>query len=149
MAIVLDQAVGLLNQLDERLLAGAGLEVEFDAALVAVHHHEGGRFAVNVRRQEAAGIVAIGPLHLDHVRAHVGQHQPGNRTGHDVGQLDDLHALKRAGIGDVLMVCHFMSSPRCKPGSMQRSLQMHKGVDSGFRRNDGAVASRTVVSISN
>ncbi|MCH8155508.1 MAG: AMP-binding protein, partial [Proteobacteria bacterium] len=55
-----------------------------------------GRLAADLRWQGAARIVAAGHLFdLDHLGAHIGQHQPADRAGHDVGQLDHLEPRKR------------------------------------------------------
>jgi hypothetical protein len=93
LAVILDDNVSVDQQPAQRRLGGLLLEVEDDAALVAVHHHEGGGFAVDVGRQEAAAVVALRLFHLHDVGTHVGEHQPANGTGHDMGELDDPHAL--------------------------------------------------------
>ena len=48
-------------------------------------------------RHAAPGIIAArNLLDLDHLGAHVGQHQRAGRPRHDVGQIDHLEAGKRA-----------------------------------------------------
>ena len=95
-AVVLDEHVGALDQPYQRRLAGVRFHVEGGAALVAVHHGEGGGFPV-VDGLVAADIVAMGQaLHLDHVGAHVGQQKPARRRRHDVAHLDDADARKQA-----------------------------------------------------
>ncbi len=94
--VVLDHDVGILEQARQHPLAARGLEVEHDAPLVAVDHHERGRLAVD-HRQPAPGVVAARDLlDLDHVGAHVGQHQRAGRPRHDVCQIDHLEAGKRS-----------------------------------------------------
>jgi hypothetical protein len=70
--IILDHHVRLAQKPPQRVLRRRLLQVEHDAALVAVHHHEGCGFAVDVRRQETPAVVALGLLHLDDVGTHVG-----------------------------------------------------------------------------
>ena len=43
------------------------------------------------------GSPAPGGFHLDHVRAHVGEHAPAHRSRHDVRELDDPDAGERLG----------------------------------------------------
>ena len=51
----------------------------------------------------AARLVAgLGRLDLDHVGAHVGEHLPAERPGHDLGELDHPHAVERASPGEPL-----------------------------------------------
>ncbi len=95
--VVLDQRVRRTHQTAQHGLAALALEVYGDAAFVAVDHQEGRRLAADVRWQGAARIVAAGHLlDLDHLGAHVGQHQPADRSGHDVSQLDHLEPRKRS-----------------------------------------------------
>jgi hypothetical protein len=78
------------------LFAAIGLQIEHDAALVAVHHQERGRLVANLRRHRMAGVVTVRRfLDLDHVGAHVGQHQGAGRPRHDMGEIDDLEAGER------------------------------------------------------
>lgn len=57
---ILDQHVGLRDQPAQHLLAAVGLEIQHDAALVAVHHQEGGRLLADLRRHGVTGVVAVG-----------------------------------------------------------------------------------------
>ena len=94
--VIFNHRIGGLQKPFQHFLAGVVLQVDGDAAFVAVHHHEGRRLAVDVGGQEVPGIVAAGDLfHLDHVGAHVGQHQATGRPRHDVRQFEDLEAGKR------------------------------------------------------
>jgi hypothetical protein len=93
LAVVLDDDVCVGKEAARDLLATCRLQVNDDAALVAVHHQEGSRFAADVGRQEAARIVTRRRLlELDHVGAHVGKHQTAARPGHDMRELDDPDA---------------------------------------------------------
>ena len=75
MPIILDQHVGGSDEATQHRLSRLALEVECQAALVAVHHHEGRGLAIDVGRQRAAHVVAARKaLDLDYVRAHIGEH---------------------------------------------------------------------------
>ena len=94
---VLDQHVGAGDQPAQDFLAAVGLQVEHDAALVAVHHQEGRGLVADLRRHGMPGVVAVRPfLDLDDVGAHVGEHQGAGRTSHHMGEIDDLQAGQRA-----------------------------------------------------
>ena len=85
-AVILQHHVRPAHQIFECRLAGGMLEVDHHAALVAL-------VGVNVRRQpllgdQGAGGVAGGRLHLDHVRAQIGQQRARVGAGHDRGQVD-------------------------------------------------------------
>src|SRR3546814_17111623 len=96
LAVVLDHHVGAVEQAQQRLAAVGLLPVERDAPLVAVHHHEGGRLAVDVRRQHAAGIVA-GPLfHLHHPGAPARQPEAAPRPPHAFPHPDTTAAFAGA-----------------------------------------------------
>jgi hypothetical protein len=73
-AVVLGQHVGGFDQTLEHAPPAFGLQVQRDAALVAVHHHEGRRFAVDAGLGIAPRVVAAGHfLDLDDVGAEVGE----------------------------------------------------------------------------
>src|SRR5690606_39073501 len=96
-AVVLDEHIGFGHELLQHLLAPRVLQVERDTPLVAIHHHEGRRLAIDVWRQHAAGIVTtVDLLDLDDLGAHVGQHQPTDGTRHDVAEVEHPHALERS-----------------------------------------------------
>src|SRR5262249_25304258 len=74
-------------------LAVVVLEVDRDAALVAVHHQECGGLLADRWWHHAARVVAAWDfLELDDVGAHVGEHQAARRPRHHVTQLDHLEA---------------------------------------------------------
>src|SRR5258706_11619554 len=69
---VLDKYVGLLNEPPERLAPAVALEVERDAALIAITGQEVGAFPALKRRPPVTAVVAGARLlHLDDVRAQV------------------------------------------------------------------------------
>jgi hypothetical protein len=72
------------------------LEVERDAALVAVDHLEGRRGAADEGRAPAARVVALRPLDLDDIGAEGGEHLAGEGAGEVLRDLDDLDAGERA-----------------------------------------------------
>ena len=75
------------------------LEVEGDAALVAVHDQERRGHAVDSRLAIPAGVIAAGQLFdLDDVGAQVGEHHPAGGPGHDLCQLEHAHAGERTGM---------------------------------------------------
>ena len=88
-AVVLDDDVGLLDHLEEELLALLGLQVQGDALLAAVD--VGIVHAVVVLlRTHGAGVVALARhLDLDDVGAVVGQHHRAVRTGQNAGQVQN------------------------------------------------------------
>ncbi len=79
-AEILDQDVGAIDEALQRVACRALLQIERNAALVAVHHHERAGLARDLGRDEAAGVVAAGYLlDLDDVGAHVGQQHARRR----------------------------------------------------------------------
>ncbi len=98
-AVVLRQHVGVAHHPQQDVLALRVLQVQGDAALVAVHHQERRRHAVDARLAVAARVVAAGQLlDLDDVGAHVGEHQPGGRAGHDLREFEHAQAGERARV---------------------------------------------------
>src|SRR5690606_3414387 len=93
---VLDQHVGGGGAPAHRLRAFRRGEIDGDRALAPVGRVIiGGRQVLAVRpgyegrTQFARVVAAVRVLDLDHVRAEVGQHLAGPRTGKDAGELDD------------------------------------------------------------
>jgi hypothetical protein len=106
-AVVLGQDVGLLHHGQQDLASLRMLQVEGDAALVAVQDHERRRHAVHARLAVAARIVAAGELFdLDHVGAHIGQHHAARGAGHDLREFEHAHAGQRTGMGSGVCACH-------------------------------------------
>ena len=90
----LQEHVGLRRQLEQDLDRFRPLEVEHQAALVAVERDEAHALVVADRRRGAAH-VALRRLDLDDVGAHVGEQRAGQRPGDEVRQLDDANPGER------------------------------------------------------
>ena len=90
--VVLDEHVGGLHQVEQRLAAGVGLEVEHHAALVGVEHHELVGLD-RVVRAEAQRLTA-GRLDLDDVGAQLCEKQPAIGAVVDLAQFEDPDAVK-------------------------------------------------------
>ena len=92
-AEILHQHVRRSDQAPQYPGAARLLEVERDALLVAVHHQERRRHVADPGRNHVAGVVAGRDLlDLDHLGAHVGEHQGAGRTRHDVREVDNLQS---------------------------------------------------------
>ena len=59
-AKVFDDDIGPVDDAQQRGFGSGMLEIERNPALVAVHHHERARFAVDFGRREAPRVVAVG-----------------------------------------------------------------------------------------
>jgi hypothetical protein len=97
---VLDQNVGRLAELVELVDVGGEFQVQGYGALVAVLavEIERGHAVRSVGRAPDARVVAaVGLLDLDHVGAHVGQQQAGQRSGQRLADLDDANSFQRQG----------------------------------------------------
>ena len=80
------------------LQAAGVLQIEHDAALVAVVGEEDGPHrVVDRRRAGAAHRVPAGCFDLDHVRAQVPEHLGRDGTEQDGGEIDDPHPREGAG----------------------------------------------------
>ena len=85
---VLDQRVGAVHERGERLAASCVLEVETDLVLVAVQRRVR-------RRGHGAELLTPGRVDLHHARPEVLQHQAPERTGEELGGVDDQHPVER------------------------------------------------------
>ena len=95
---VVHEHVGPIDQPQQRLARRRGLEVEHDAALVAVDPHEQrGHVAAHARPGVARG-VALRRLDLDDVGAEIAQHLRGIGPEHHRGEIEHAHARERAGL---------------------------------------------------
>ena len=103
---VLDQHVGLGDQLEEELLAARLLEVEHHRLLVGVQHDQRPRLDLALA---AAHDVALRRLDLEHARAHEAQGQAGIGAVVDLPEIEDEHAVEGAADG------HGCSSFSVKP----------------------------------
>lgn len=97
--VALDQDVGASGQVQDRVRAALGLEVDEDGALVAVGEVVG-------RIDAEPG--AAGPVDPHHVGAQIGQEHRGERTGPDARQLDHPYSGERApgAVRTVPCCCH-------------------------------------------
>ena len=91
--------VGRLDEAQQRVASRPGLQVERDAALVAVHVEVHGRHARVAPRTGLPVRVARGRLDLDHVGAHVAEDLRGDGAEHVDGDVDDADARERATRG--------------------------------------------------
>ena len=97
--VVLDEHVGLAHEPEQDRAALGTLEIEREAALVAVQHQERRRDAVDARLAIAARVVAARQfLDLDHVGAEVGEQRAAGGAGHDLRELEHAHAGERSGM---------------------------------------------------
>ena len=92
-AIVLDQDVRARGQGPEDLLPARFLQVEDDAALVAVDAPEAGTLGAAASRHRARG-VAVRRLDLDHVGAQVPEEHRAEGAGHDLGRVEDADPVE-------------------------------------------------------
>jgi hypothetical protein len=96
---ILDEDVCVPHEAQQDLVTLSPLEVERDAALVAVEDQIRRRNAVDARLAVPARVVAAGELlDLDHVRAEIGEQRATGRTGHDLRQLEHAHSDERTGV---------------------------------------------------
>jgi hypothetical protein len=100
---VVDQGIGALRELQQRLLAGRLLQVEHDAALVAVQVEEQRAGARATAGAGGAQHVAAGRLDLDHVGTEVRQHLGRRRSHDDFGDVDDAQAGERPALARVVL----------------------------------------------
>ena len=105
---VLDQDVGVGQQLEQQLPALLRLDVEADAELVGVevHERETALAVLEVARvgRDRARRVALGILDLDHLGAEVGEQLAGVGRGEEAAVLDDRDAFQQAPGGRYLAV---------------------------------------------
>ena len=83
------------EQAFERALAGPGLEVERDRALVAVELEKGVAHARRSLRHDVAEHVAVGRLQLDDVGPHVAQRLRRQRPHAERRQVEDANPVQR------------------------------------------------------
>ena len=93
-AEILDEHIGLGQVVLEPGDRPRIFQVEDDGALVHVHGVEDGPAAQGEGRTPAARLVALWPLDLHDVRAHVGEDLAGERAGQRLRDLDHLDAFE-------------------------------------------------------
>jgi len=88
---------GLPDQAARDVLPLAGLQIDDDAALVAVEQQKEIAVGRIVRRrpQPPRPVAVRGPLDLDHIGAEPGQHLGAGRPRLVVGEVDDANAFER------------------------------------------------------
>ena len=92
-----DDHVGVLRQRQERVAAPRVLEVERDAALVAIHGAVEGRDGSRPVAEVARIVAGAGVLDLDHVGAEVGEIERADRARQQPRQVEHADALERGG----------------------------------------------------
>ena len=101
-ADVLDEYVGILQQIGEDLLAFWILHVQCDGLLVGIELKEvQGIRSIHVVHFVTRRVSALNLLHLDDFSAHPGEHLRAGRTGLHLSPVDDLDSLEGSGI-----LCH-------------------------------------------
>jgi hypothetical protein len=93
-AEILDEYIGLGQVVFEPSDRLGIFQIEDDGALVHVHGVEDGPAAQGEGRTPAARLVALRPLDLHDIRAHVGEDLAGERAGQRLRDLDDLDAFE-------------------------------------------------------
>ena len=100
-SVVLDEHVGRIGEPKQPIDAGAVLEVEDDAALVAVERGEvlavggpavGGR---GERRPASHAVASVGAFDLDDIRPEIREQRAGERSCRDLAELDGTHSGER------------------------------------------------------
>ena len=115
-AEVLHHDVGLLQQVDEHLLALGRLHVDDDRALVAIEHREVERVGVRHVAQLPARGIALGRLELDHVGAHPREQLRARRARlhmrhvENANTLESFHMLAASVVSVVSVVISFLRS---------------------------------------
>ena len=94
---ILDQNIGCPQQPPQDPGTTGGFQIDDHTALVAIHHQEGRCLVTDLRGHGRAGVVALWRfLDLDHIRAHVGEHERARRPSHDMGEINDFQSGQRA-----------------------------------------------------
>ena len=101
---ILQHDVGTVDQLPEDFQIGRILEIEPDAALVAVPQHEGRALALDEGRRAAHGI-ALRAFDLDDVGAEVAELHAAERARQVRRQVENHQAVERA--------CHVICPAAC------------------------------------
>ena len=98
-AEILHQHIGLLDQAADDGLAGCGLQIDGNALLVAVDAlvvaAEMTRLVVGEVRRGAAGQIAAGRFHLDHLGTLVGKQHGAERSGEHLREIDHAQSGER------------------------------------------------------
>ena len=92
--------IGPGHEVAQKLAMGAALGVEHQAALAGPVRGPGHRAAVGREGADAAGVDALGRLHLNHVGAELGEDAPGQRAA-VIGQVEHAIGREEPGPGAV------------------------------------------------
>ena len=120
---VVHERIRALEQAHHRFQAAGVLEIEHDAALVAVVGEEDCPHSIlDRRRAGAAHRVAAGGFDLDDVGAQIAEHLGRDGTEQDGGEVDDPHPREGAGAGRFVVRVRHRSNPgRPHPCSVKAS----------------------------
>src|SRR5439155_21947868 len=96
-AEILGDDIAFLDQAAGDFLPLRGLQVDDDAALVAVEQQEEKAVELGIVAvpQLAGAVAALRVLDLDHIGAEPGQHLRARRAGLVMGEIDDANAVER------------------------------------------------------
>jgi hypothetical protein len=118
---VLHQHVAFLDQAVEDFFALRVLAVDGDRALATVEHGEiEAVLPLHVAQLAARDVADAGPLHLDAIRAHIGEQLRTGRTRLHMGEVEDFYAFERP--------------TRCAPRLCRRPRQAVAGMRFGCLR---------------
>src|SRR6266702_458174 len=109
---ILDQNVGLLDQLVHQLDCVGALQVEGEAALSRIKLTEIGAVAVPERRPQTH-VIALGRLDLDYLRADIGEQPCTIRARQYDRKIEHAHAGEWRGRGFLLLhaICSYLDNP--------------------------------------
>ncbi|MNR19231.1 hypothetical protein D3C85_1360110 [compost metagenome] len=99
-AELLQDDVVVTHQLLDQLHRLRPFQVQGDAALVAVEVGVAGGLAAVVGRQDTHQVGTAGGFHPQHLGAHVGQQQRGERPRQQGGEVEDFQRRQRAFHGN-------------------------------------------------
>ena len=86
---IFQHKIGCLGELENDVASRGLLEIDCDAALVAIDRDIVGAFALEMRRRVADHIAEAARLDLDDVGAHVAQQHAAERTGEKIAQAQE------------------------------------------------------------
>ena len=132
----LQQCVGAVNQGKDRLDALGRLEVDADRAAPSVEQ-------VERRTLRVAAAHRRGPVHPDHVGAHVGQHHCAERPRPDPRDLDNPYPRQRSHAVPFLVLCSLVYLASAPIGQVTRSRRTSPPAASSILSPGRCGASRT------
>ncbi|MOA26005.1 hypothetical protein D3C78_1467690 [compost metagenome] len=118
---VLDQHIRAFGEARDDGPPLLALQVHGNHPLVAKNARGVQRLPVHTLAQ-AANRVAFGHLHLDHVRAEVGQQPPAKRPSHAGPEFQHANARK----GSVFLLCHAISLRLASPLASNMQALQHR-----------------------